>query len=173
MQARGQLRLTWRLYAESPQSGEISRLYGQESIEEGDLSTQRIIGAIPICLPCRHAAPLEMTMLAGSIGHTFGVRVDGTSSRRFLRFLSLTGPSAPRVVDCPSGNAYKVSVTDSPFCVIRYDKHSAVWLAALAPLSGCAIGHAFGARVQRVQKVQRVQRVVVGAEPRRWSADSR
>ena len=26
-------------------------------------------------------------------------------------FLSLTGPSAPRVVDCPSGNAYKVSVT--------------------------------------------------------------
>ena len=24
-------------------------------------------------------------------GHTFGVRVDGTSSRRFLRFLSLTG----------------------------------------------------------------------------------
>ena len=25
------------------------------------------------------------------MGHTFGVRVDGTSSRRFLRFLSLTG----------------------------------------------------------------------------------
>ena len=56
-------------------SGEISRLHGQESIEEGDLSTQRIIGAIPICLPCRHAAPLEMTMLEGSIGHTCGVRV--------------------------------------------------------------------------------------------------
>ena len=97
MQARGQLRLTWKLYAESPQSGEISRLYGQESIEEGDLSTQRIIGAIPICLPCRHAAPLEMTMLAGSIGHTFGVRVDGAAPRGFLRFLSLTGPLAPRV----------------------------------------------------------------------------
>ena len=30
------------------------------------------------------------------------------------------------------GNAYKVSVTDSPFCVIWYDKHSADWLAALA-----------------------------------------
>ena len=27
------------------------------------------------------------------------------------------------------------------------------------PLSGCAIGHAFGARVQRVQKIQKVQRV--------------
>ena len=26
----------------------------------------------------------------GALGHTFGVRVDGTSSRRFLRFLSLT-----------------------------------------------------------------------------------
>ena len=26
-------------------------------------------------------------------------------------FLSLTGPLAPRVVDCPSGNAYEVSVT--------------------------------------------------------------
>ena len=26
----------------------------------------------------------------GSMGHTFGVKVDGTSSRRFLRFLSLT-----------------------------------------------------------------------------------
>ena len=25
-----------------------------------------------------------------AIGHTFGVRVDGTASRRFLRFLSLT-----------------------------------------------------------------------------------
>ena len=44
----------------------------------------------------------------------------------------MTGPSAPRVVDCPSGNAYKVSVTDSPFCVIWHEKHSADWLAALA-----------------------------------------
>ena len=30
VQARGQLRLTWRLYAESPQSGEISRLKWQK-----------------------------------------------------------------------------------------------------------------------------------------------
>ena len=48
-------------------------------------------------------------------------------------FLSLTGPLAPRVADCPSGNAYKVSVTDLPFSVIWHDKHSADWLAALAP----------------------------------------
>ena len=77
-------------------------------------------------------------------------------------FLSLTGPSAPRVVDCPSGNTYKVSVTGLAFSVIWHDTHSGDWLTAFAPpLSGCAIGHAFGARVQRVQKVQRVQRVVV------------
>ena len=46
VQARGQLRLTWRLYAESPQSGEISLLHGQESMEAGDLSTQSIIEAV-------------------------------------------------------------------------------------------------------------------------------
>ena len=28
--------------------------------------------------------------------------------------------------DGPSGDEYKVSVTDLPFCVIRYDRHSAV-----------------------------------------------
>ena len=46
----------------------------------------------------------------GSMGHTFGVRVDGTSSRRFLRFrrgrfLRLTGPMGRRVLkfDDPSG----------------------------------------------------------------------
>ena len=47
-----------------------------------------------------------------------------------------------------TGNEHKVSVTDLPFCVIRYDKHSADWLAALAsPLSGCTIGHTCGVRV--------------------------
>jgi len=33
-------------------------------------------------------------------------------------FLGLTGPLAPRVVDCPMGNAYKVSVTGLAFSVI-------------------------------------------------------
>ena len=32
-------------------------------------------------------------------------------------------PAALRVADCPMGNAYKVSVTDSPFCIIRHEKH--------------------------------------------------
>ena len=30
-------------------------------------------------------------------------------------FLSLTAPLAPRVVDCPAGNTYKVSVTGFAF----------------------------------------------------------
>ena len=49
--------------------------------------------------------------------------------RRVLKF---DGPFRPRVVDCPSGNTYKVSVTGLAFCVIWHDKHSADWLAALA-----------------------------------------
>ena len=71
----------------------------------------------------------------GSMGHAFGVRVDGTSSRRFLRFrrgrfLRLTGPMGRRVLKFDGafgpegcglplcGNAYKVSVTGLAFCVI-------------------------------------------------------
>ena len=38
------------------------------------------------------------------------LRIDGPF--RAQGFLSLTGPLAPRVAHCPSGNAYKVSVTD-------------------------------------------------------------
>ena len=57
VQARGQLRLTWRLYAESPQSGEISFLNSPGSMEEGDLSTQCIMGAVPVCpIPTRSSA---------------------------------------------------------------------------------------------------------------------
>ena len=44
----------------------------------------------------------------------------------------MTGPLAPRVADCPMGNAYKVSVTRLAFCVIWHDKHSGDWLTALA-----------------------------------------
>ena len=53
-------------------------------------------------------------------GHAFGVRVQkgrflGLTGLTAGGFLSLTGPLAPRVVDCPSGNAYKVSVTGLTF----------------------------------------------------------
>ena len=57
VQARGQLRLTWRLYAESPQSGEIYFLNSPGSMEEGDLSAQSIMGAFSICpIPTRSPA---------------------------------------------------------------------------------------------------------------------
>ncbi len=34
----------------------------QEALGAGDLSTLSIMGAIPVCFPYRHAAPLEMTV---------------------------------------------------------------------------------------------------------------
>ena len=51
---------------EAKRSGEISLLNSPGSIGAGDLSTQSIIGAFSICLPYRHAAPLEMTVAAGA-----------------------------------------------------------------------------------------------------------
>ena len=59
-----------------------------------------------------------------AFGHTFGVRVDGASPRRFLRFLSLTALRAEGCGIALSGDEYEVSVTDSPFCVIWHDRHS-------------------------------------------------
>ena len=50
------------------------------------------------------------------------LKMDGPSAQGFL---GLTGPLAPRVVDCPSGNDYKVSVTGLAFYVIWHDRHSA------------------------------------------------
>ena len=50
--------------------------------------------------------------------------------RRVLKFDGAFGPEGGGLPLC--GNAYEVSVTDLPFCIIRYDNHSADWLAALA-----------------------------------------
>jgi hypothetical protein len=91
-----------------------------------------------------------------ALGHTFGVRVQRVQGRAFgprvqkvqragiriLRmdgpsaqgFLSLTGPLAPRVADCPSGNAYKVSVTRFTLYVYR--------AACRSALQWCYIGRA-------------------------------
>ena len=60
---------------EAKRSGEISPSDGTGGITLGDLSTQSIMRAVLVYLPYRHAAPLEMTVLAGTIGHTCGVRV--------------------------------------------------------------------------------------------------
>ena len=66
------------------------------------------------------------------LGHTFGVRVlkmDGPSAQGFLSLTALRAEGCGLPL---CGNAYKVSVTGSPFCVIWHDRHSADWLAALA-----------------------------------------
>ena len=88
------------------------------------------------------------------LGHACGVRVhkvqrvQKVQRERFLGltgltaggFLSLTGPLAPRVADCRSAAMLmKSALRDWLFCVIRYDRNSADWLAALAtPYPGCA-----------------------------------
>ena len=68
-----------------------------------------------------------------------GIRVlkmDRPDGRRVLKFDGLSGRGLRIAL---TGNTYKVSVTDSPFCIIWYDKHSGDWLAALAtPYPGCA-----------------------------------
>lgn len=76
-------------------------------------------------------------------GRLTGLRPEGCgrlSAAGCVRFAQgATAPAALRVADCPSGNAYKVSVTVLAFCIIWYDKHSGDWLAALAtPYPGCA-----------------------------------
>ena len=74
-----------------------------------------------------------------AFGRAFGARVDGASPRGFLRFLSLTAFQAEGCGIALWGDEYEVSVTDLPFCIIRYDRNSADWLAALAtPYPGCA-----------------------------------
>ena len=49
-----------------------------------------------------------------------------------------------------TGDEYEVSVTSLPYCVIWLNKHSADWLAALAPLSGLRrTAPASGGRINR------------------------
>ena len=67
-----------------------------------------------------------------ALGHTFGVKVLKMDRPAAGGFLGLTAFQAEGCGLPLCGNAYKVSVTDSPFCVIWYDKHSADWLTALA-----------------------------------------
>ena len=55
--------------------------------------------------------------------------MDGPSAQGFL---SLTALRAEGCGIALSGDEYEVSVTDLPFCIIRYDRNSADWLAALA-----------------------------------------
>ena len=70
---------------------------------------------ISILVISRYAAP----PLSGcTIGRTFGVRV-----QRVQRVRPAFGRLVQRVADCPSGNAYKVSVTGFTFGIIWQNKH--------------------------------------------------
>ena len=81
---------------EAERSGEISPSDGTGSITVGDLSTQSIMGAVTVCLSYRHAAPLEMTVAADTIGHTFGVRVQKVQKvQRVQRVVVAASPQAP------------------------------------------------------------------------------
>ena len=73
------------------------------------------------------------------LGHTFGVRVDGTSSRRFLRFLSLTGLLAPRVVVSPY-RAMSIKSALRDWLSVSYGMISTLVISRYArlPLSDCA-----------------------------------
>ena len=98
VQARGQLRLTWRLYAESPQSGEISSSDGTGGITVRDLSTQSIINAFSIC-PIPTRSPARDDDVGGQ--HWTHLRCEGSKGskdsegsegciERFLRWTGLT-----------------------------------------------------------------------------------
>ena len=65
-------------------------------------------------------------------------------------FVSLTALRAEGCGIALTGDEYEVSVTSLPYCVIWLNKHSADWLAALAPLSGCAgLPPQFGRSIKR------------------------
>ncbi len=103
VQARGLLRLTWRLYAESPQSGEISFLqwymkhWGWRSLDSEHHRSGSCLSPIAARSPARDDS--------GS-GHPYRHVKKGARLRRGLcnrvMFASLRGrrPFGPRVVDC-------------------------------------------------------------------------
>ena len=62
------------------------------------------------------------------------LRIDRPEGRMVLKFDGAFGPEGCGIA--LSGDKYEVSVTDLPFCIIRYDRHSADWLAALATKGG-------------------------------------
>ena len=81
---------------------------------------------------CASLVLLQIMFAVHRFAQGAGIRVlkmDRPDGRRVLKFDGLSGRGLRIAL---TGNAYKVSVTDLPFCVIRYDRHSADWLAALA-----------------------------------------
>ena len=61
-------------------------------------------------------------MVQGRFGHAFGVRVDGASPRRFLRFLSLTALQAE---GC--GSALRARIIKKGHALRHFDESVAEW----------------------------------------------
>ena len=74
---------------------------GTGGITVGDLSTQSIIKAVHIYPHTGTSPPLEMTVAAGAIGHTFGVRVQRV--QRFRRWCWRLRRSFYRMILTPIG----------------------------------------------------------------------
>ena len=125
-------------------SGEISRLHGQESgCGFRRRLCRRVVKEKVDGPPSRGFLRfLSLTRLRHE-GCCGGFAADlkkggcGWRRRLYRRVASLRsgGDSACGAEGCGialTGDEYKVSVTDLPFCVIWHDEHSAGWLAALA-----------------------------------------
>ncbi len=97
--------------------------------------TRQSADLTPHRYPERQSTACAILLL--TIGHTFGVRVDGPTARRFL---SLTAFQAEGCGIALMGDEHKVSVTGFTFSAIWHDKHSAELSAfgRYTPLSGCA-----------------------------------
>ena len=65
----------------------------------------------------------------------------------------------------PEGDEYEVSVTDLPFCIIRHEKHSADWLAALTSPYPAAPDFSTGKRVTRFSGRSAPLRIVFPCHP--------
>ena len=81
---------------------------------------------------CASLVLLQIMFAVHRFAQGAGIRVlkmDRPDGRRVLKF---DGPLGRGLRIALTGNAYKVSVTDLPFCVIRYDRHSADWLGGRA-----------------------------------------
>ena len=97
---------------------------GTGGITAGDLSTQSIMGAVTVCLSYRHAAPLEMTVAAGTPivmlkkGATppWDTSSAVTSISSIIIILTLVHPFATSWPSSPKGDAR--SVTGLAVCVI-------------------------------------------------------
>ena len=112
VQARGQLRLTWKLYAESPQSGEISLPDVTQNIGAGDLGALSHNRAEVPLFQYRPLPPLEMTMVADRLPEKRVIQKAVRNEYAFLHSLFSIEKSSPR------GRAFSVLQASAAFAFL-------------------------------------------------------